>query len=187
MRHALSLILATFPQALRTAMKQCLNRYAPVEDTLGPLPEVVLSSEPLAPSERNAYRVIPSDLNMWERKFAMLLDDDTTGVVKWWHRNKPWLRESVCVPLPNGKAYFPDFVICLAGRKKGDGILLVETKERIYDPVAEEKVDAEHKAYGRPLMVTLENDRFMSVRFNPQQRRNEVDRVFSFDWVLNYE
>jgi hypothetical protein len=48
-------------------------------------------------------------------------------------------------------------------------------------------VDAEHKFYGRPLMVTLENERFMSVRFNTQQRRNEIDRVFAFDWVLNYE
>ncbi len=45
----------------------------------------------------------------------------------------------------------------------------------------------EHKAYGRPLMVTPENERFMSVRFNPRQRRNEVDRVFALDWVLNYE
>ncbi len=55
------------------------------------------------------------------------------------------------------------------------------------DPVAEEKVDAEHKFYGRPLMLTLENGRFMSVRFNPQQRRNETDRVFSLDWAVSYE
>jgi len=68
-----------------------------------------------------------------------------------------------------------------------DGILLVETKERVYDPAAEEKVDAEHKFYGRPLMLTLENGRFMSVRFNPQQRRNELDRVFSLDWAAGYE
>jgi hypothetical protein len=185
--HALWLILATFPQALRSAMKQCLNRYAPVENTFGPLSEELLCSERQVTSERNAYRFTPPDLNSWEKQFACLLDDDATGVVKWWHRNKPWVRESVCVPLPSGKAYFPDFVVCLAGRKKGDGILLVETKERIYDPLAEEKVDAEHKAYGRPLMVTLENERFMSVRFNLQQRRNEIDRVFAFDWAMNYE
>lgn len=185
--HALWLILATFPQALRSAMKQCLNRYAPVENTFGPLSEELLCSERQVTSERNAYRFTPPDLNSWEKQFASLLDDDVTGVVKWWHRNKPWVRESVCVPLPSGKAYFPDFVVCLAGRKKGDGILLVETKERIYDPLAEEKVDAEHKAYGRPLMVTLENERFMSVRFNLQQRRNEIDRVFAFDWAMNYE
>ncbi|MDD2461780.1 MAG: DEAD/DEAH box helicase family protein [Kiritimatiellae bacterium] len=187
LRHALALILATFPQALRTAMKQCLNRYAPVKDALGPLPEELLTVEPLMPSERNAYRFMPPDLNTWERKFAGCLDADTTGVVKWWHRNKPWRLESVCVPLPSGKAYFPDFVICLAGRKKGDGILLVETKERVYDPLAEEKVEAEHKFYGRPLMLTLENERFMSVRFNPHQRRNELDRIFSLDWAAGYE
>ena len=185
--QALWLILATYPLALRSAMKQCLNRYAPVEDTFGPLPEELLFSEPLVPSERNAYQVMPPDLNTWEKQFACLLDDDMTGAVKWWHRNKPWLHESVCVPRPSGKAYFPDFVVCLAGRKKGDGILLVETKERVYDPAAEEKVDAEHKFYGRPLMLTLENERFMSVRFNPQQRRNELDRVFSLDWAVGYE
>lgn len=185
--HALWLILATYPLSLRSAMKQCLNRYAPVGDTFGPLPEELLFSEQQVPSECNAYNIMPPDLNTWERDFAKLLDDDTTGVVKWWHRNKPWLHESVCVPRPSGAAYFPDFVVCLAGRKKGDGILLVETKERVYDPVAEEKVDAEHKFYGRPLMLTLENGRFMSVRFNPQQRRNELDRVFSLDWALNYE
>lgn len=185
--HALWLILATFPQALRYAMKQCLNRYAPIADTFGPLPDELLYSEPQVASEHNAYRFMPLDLNSWEKQFARLLDDDTTGVVKWWHRNKPWVHEAVCVPLPSGKAYFPDFVVCLAGRKKGDGILLVETKERIYDPLAEEKVDAEHKTYGRPLMLTFENERFMSVRFNLQQRRNELDRVFAFDWALNYE
>ncbi len=185
--HALWLILATYPLALRSAMKQCLNRYAPVGDTFGPLPEELLFSEQPMRSECNAYNIMPPDLNTWERDFSKLLDDDTTGVVKWWHRNRPCLHESVCVPLPSGKAYYPDFVVCLAGRKKGDGILLVETKERVYDPLAEEKVDAEHKFYGRPLMLTLENERFMSVRFNPQQRRNELDRVFSLDWAAGYE
>ena len=185
--QALWLILATFPQALRSAMKQCLNRYAPVEDTFGPLPEERLLSEEQVRSECNAYHIMPSDLNTWEKQFAGLLDNDTTGVVKWWHRNLPGRQESVCVPLPSGRGYYPDFVVCLTGRKKGDGILLVETKERIYDPLAEEKVDAEHKLYGRPLMLTLENGRFMSVRFNPQQRRNELDRVFSLDWAQGYE
>jgi hypothetical protein len=168
-------------------MKQCLFRYAPVEDTFGPLPEKLAFSEPPRDSELNAYGILPPDLNTWEVAFAKLLDSDTTGTVRWWHRNLPHRRESVCVPLPSGKGYYPDFVVCLNGRKRGDGILLVEPKDRIYDPEAEEKVDAEHKLYGRPLMLTLEGDRFMSVRFNPQTRRNETDRVFALDWAALYE
>lgn len=185
--QALWLILATFPQSLRSAMKQCLNRHAPVEDTFGPLPEEQLFNERQAPSEYNAYGFMPSDLNAWERDFAIRLDNDVTGTVNWWHRNRPGRQESVCVPLPSGRGYYPDFVVGLHGRKKGDGVLLVETKERIYDPLAEEKVEAEHKAYGRPLLLTLENGRFLSVRFNPALRRNELDRVFSLDWAAGYE
>lgn len=185
-RRALNLILALHPQALRSAMKQCLFRYAPVQDTFGPLPEEIAFAESPAASRFNAYGILPPDLNEWERAFAVLLDNDLSDTVRWWHRNPQSRPESVCLPLPSGRGYYPDFVVCLNGRKRGDGILLVETKERIYDSLAEEKVDAEHHYYGRPLMLTIEEGRFLSVRFNPQTRRNETDRVFALDWAALY-
>lgn len=36
-------------------------------------------------------------------------------------------------------------------------------------------------------MLTLEGERFMSVRYNSQARRNETDRVFALDWAAVYE
>lgn len=184
---ALDLVLALYPQALRTAMKQCLFRHAPVEDTFDPLPEELAFPEAPLASTFNVYGIVPPDLNEWERAFVQLLDNDLSGTVRWWHRNPACRRESVCVPLPSGRGYYPDFAVCLNGRKRGGGILLVETKERIYDPEAEEKVEAEHRLYGRPLMLTYEDGRFLSVRFNPQTRRNETDRIFALDWAAAYE
>jgi len=35
-------------------------------------------------------------------------------------------------------------------------------------------------------MLTIEEGRFLSVRFNPQTRRNETDRVFALDWAALY-
>ncbi len=187
-QQALNQILTFYPQALRQAMKQCLIRYSPVEDTFDPLPEELVAVEPLQTSHYNAYGVMLPGLNSWERAFVEWLDRDLGNTVRWWHRNLPFRRDAVCLPLPSGRGYYPDFVVALAGRSRGGGILLVDTKERIYDPLAEEKVEAEHKFYGRPLMLTLSGQGdFVSVRYNAQTRRNETDRLAALDWMVLYE
>jgi hypothetical protein len=56
----------------------------------------------------------------------------------WWLRNKRQPRANnawaVRIVLPDvGGGFFPDFVICVDGRKKLDGIALADTKKRVAD------------------------------------------------------
>ncbi|MEI6787264.1 MAG: HAD family hydrolase [bacterium] len=45
------------------------------------------------------------------RAFAQWLDGDNLGVVRWWLRNSPQQPWSVNVPRPDGRGFFPDFVV----------------------------------------------------------------------------
>lgn len=183
---AVSLILVRFPQLLRDAERECCAKHATLTETEA-LPEALHAVAPLPPSMRNLYRVMPEGLNSWERDLAEKLDNDLSGAVLWWHRNEPHKPWSVCVTRPNGKGYYPDFVIGVKGRKTPDGIVLLETKGAIHSPDSQEKAQVEHKRYGRVLMLHWENrERWMTVRHDPAKDRNLIDAVFRLDALAEY-
>ena len=73
-----------------------------------------------------------------------------------------------------GTGFFPDFVVCVDGRKKADGIALADTKERIASEDALVKSRTEHREYGKALILTYDatNDRFTRVEFDAGLGRN---------------
>lgn len=92
------------------------------------LPKQIEASESINRANLNSYGVMPTGLNETERKFAQLLETDTSNTINWWHRNEDRKPYSVGIVLPNGHHYFPDFIIGVNNRTRGEGILLVEIK-----------------------------------------------------------
>jgi len=186
LEKARDLILATYPELLRQALRQCTARSKDVLDA-APLPTEMVVPDNTPRSRLNVYGVIPPDLNETERKFVTMLDADTSGVVLWWHRNEPKKPWSIRIVQANGVPYFPDFVIGVKDRHRHDGILLVETKGHHILHHEREKVLAEHKVYGSPIMVTLrENGKFMIVQYIPARDAVEEDRVFRIEGMARY-
>jgi hypothetical protein len=172
--------LATFPSLVRKAARQCAANYKEVLDTFA-LPNAVEYPHGARKSTLNIYGVIPQDLNEHERKFAELLDADNSGTVEYWFRNEPRKPWSIGIVMPNGDRYFPDFGIKVKDRTKGDGVVLVEIKGNhiLNSDNALDKVVAEHKTYGVPVMLVREdNGRFMIVRYNEKTDKNELHQIF---------
>lgn len=186
-RRALNLILVSFPNILKRAAMECAANYAEVVDC-AKLPDYIEQSVGCRTSRLNIYGVYPEGMNNDELAFGQMLDMDTSGIVEWWHRNdrsKPW---SIALVLPNGSLYHPDFVVKVRGRIKGDGLLLLETKGPHllnYDDTIL-KIYASHKIYGRPLIITMENGRWMTVRHNDRNGKNEIDSVFRIEAMTEY-
>jgi superfamily II DNA or RNA helicase len=168
--HFLDVILATHPELLWEAQKKALAVHAQILEA-EELPTEIKSPEPLPVSPRNVYAVIPPGLNGWEKEFAELLDRDPNQIVNWWHRNlpdKPW---SVNVLMPNGKGFYPDFVIGIEGRKTEDSALLADPKERFETSQEAPKVLAEHRSYGRVLIVAKDGVRWMTIGYDEKARK----------------
>jgi type III restriction enzyme len=151
--HFLDVILASHPQLLYEAQRKALVKYATTVPTEAALPAEYTWDTPLNASPLNVYGIVPPDLNGWERAFAEYLDRDTTGTVKWWHRNPVDQDWSVCVMLADGRAFYPDFIIGVNGRKTQDGVLLADTKFGFELGQEFPKLLAEHPAYGRTLII----------------------------------
>ena len=141
------------------------------------LPEALESSIPLPESPLNLYGRLPP-MNTWETRFADWLDSQH-GRVLWWLRNPSQPRMAnawaVRIMLPEtGTGFFPDFVVCVDGRKRRDGIALADTKERIAAEDALVKSRTEHREYGKALILTYDsmNDRFTRVEFDAGLGRN---------------
>jgi type III restriction enzyme len=187
LESALALILVQHPKLLREAERIALARFA---ETLpsGPLPEKLYADADLPPSTRNVYGVYPPGMNSWEQAFAELLDNDPDGYVLWWHRNEPHKPWSVATTLPNGRLFFPDFVVGIKGRNKPDSALLVDTKRAINDDLnAKVKSVVEHQAYGRTAILFYEDGkRWMTVRYNEAKDKNELDAVFRLPAMLDF-
>lgn len=151
----LDLILTRFPDALRTAQRECLaERVATVQTA--ELPVAIKSPTPLDPAMLNLYRVFPGSMNGWERRFAELIDADVTGTVRWWHRNLPHRPDSVSIVMESGERYFPDFVVGVNGRPTLDGIALAETKRDFRSVDSLMKNRCRHGEYGQALMLFLD-------------------------------
>lgn len=186
--RALNLILATYPHWVRQAARGCAARFKEVLDAAA-LPTQVEAAADAARSRFNVYGVMPADLNEHERRFAQMLDADTTGAVAWWHRNEPRKPWSIGIVLPDGDRYFPDFAVGVNGRTRGEGVLLVEIKggHILQGGETLEKAAAEHKAYGGPLMLTRKEDgKFWIVRYIDRTHTVEVDQVFRVENMAQY-
>lgn len=187
-RSGLAKILALRPDALRKAIDEALKRHIESEDA-DPIPTEVVSFIELDYSRFNLYGIIPEDLNTWEVPFAKYLDDDITDTVRWWHRNPPKKPFAVCMPLPGQPNFYPDFIVGVADRQRGNGILLVEIKRVINDEEgnAHAKSKIEHPDYKKIMMVYWEKEeRWMVVEFDHNANKNILDRVMRAELMKSY-
>ena len=174
----LDVILASNPDLLYDAQKTALAHAAEIRET-DDLPVEITSDEPLQISTRNVYGIIPNGLNTWERPFADLLDRDANNIIKWWHRNEPHKPWSVNVLMPDGRGFFPDFVIGVEGRKTEEGILLADPKLNYQRDDEAPKVLAEHQVYGRVLILFRDGGtRWMTVGYDDKTKKLGLVREF---------
>ncbi len=182
----LDVILAANPELLHDAQKAALACAAEIRET-DDLPAEIVSDEPLAASTRNVYGVIPDGLNTWERPFADLLDRGGNGLVNWWHRNEPHKPWSVNVLMPDGRGFFPDFVIGVEGRKTEEGILLADPKLNYQRDDEASKVLAEHRLYGRVLILFRDGGtRWMTVGYDDKAKKPCLAREFRLSDAVGF-
>ena len=86
--------------------------------------------------------------------FAKTLDMAPGGTVLWWHRNEPHDPWSVNVLMPDGRGFFPDFIIGVNGRKTEQNVLLADPKFNFERESEAEKVLARHNTYGHVMILT---------------------------------
>jgi hypothetical protein len=177
LRRALDVVLVRNPHLLRDALRRAANACVEVIDAAD-LPDAWESDTQLMASPLNLYGCMPH-LNTWETRFAEWLDAQG-GTVLWWSRNpsRPNAHDdwSARIVLPDtGRGYYPDFVVCVAGRKAPNNIGLAETKHATDSAASAAKSRTEHREYGRALMVKYEptNDRFIVVEYDPALGRNK--------------
>jgi len=154
-RRMLDTLLALHPETLYEAQRSALAKHAVVQSA-DPLPVVWESDEALPSSNRNLYGIMPADLNSWEQHFAQVLDHDPSGAVQWWHRNQPHKPWAVNVLLPDGRGFFPDFLVGVKERKTPDGVLLAEPKFHFERRDEAPKADVAHASYGKVLVLHRE-------------------------------
>jgi type III restriction enzyme len=112
---------------------------------------------------KGAYGAFIGRFNRPERAFAEMLDKDDTGRIKWWLRNPENERWATRLILPNGKRFFPDFVVGVRGRKTRDTIALVEIKDdgdtgRLHSDSNVIKIRSEHSEYKKVFWSFREED-----------------------------
>ena len=154
-RRMLDTLLALHPEMLYEAQRSALAKHAMILPA-DPLPVIWESDEALPNSNRNVYGILPADLNSWEQHFAQILDHDQSGVVTWWHRNQPHKPWAVNVLLPDGRGFFPDFLVGVKDRKTPDGVLLAEPKFHFERRDEIPKADVAHACYGKVLVLHRE-------------------------------
>lgn len=175
--HLLNVILATHPELLSDAIKKAVASHMEIQEA-DELPAEIVSPEPLQTSPRNLYSVMPDGLNGWEKEFAEMLDHDPHMLVKWWHRNpsdKPW---SVNVLLPNGRGFYPDFIIGIEGRNTEDGALLADPKDRFETSKEAPKVLARHQTYGRVMILAKDGVRWMTIGYDEKAKKPVMTKEF---------
>lgn len=181
----LDVILATHPELLAEAQKAAHAAHAEIL-AAADLPEAIVWAEPLPKSTRNIYGVMPAGLNTWEQPFAELLDRDMNRIVKWWHRNEPREPWSVNVLMPDGRGFYPDFVIGIEGRKTEDGALLADPKLNFQRDDEAPKVLAEHRAYGRVMILFRDGVRWITVAYDHKANKPILAREFRLSDTIGF-
>ncbi len=153
----------------------------------GELPQVLEYDEPQATSRRNIYGIMPEGLNTWEQQFAQRLDTSGGDDILWWHRNPPHKPWSVNVLLPDGRGFYPDFILGVDGRKTRDNALLIDTKFAIHQPDAADKIGALHGSYGNVLILFREgSERWVTVARDPDTKKVRLGNEFRFADARGY-
>jgi len=179
LRRTIDIALYRNKTLLIEACKDCMSLAVEVQKA-DIIPGLISSDVQLEGADKGVYTVFGPRMNDWEHRFARELDRDMTGSVLWWMRNIENARWACRIIRPNGKSFYPDFVIGIAGRKKPDNIALAEVKERIETEDSAEKTRVEHKTYGSALMVTWDEaaKRWEVVGFSEALGRNVVTRPY---------
>lgn len=181
MRRGLQKLLALHPARLDEAIRRAVAKHTEAHPTEAPLPPELLSAEQLAPEANGSYGVMPPDLNRWERAFVREIERDADTQISWWHRNPVRKPYSVAVPIPGQANFYPDFALHVPGRKRGNGIVLVEIKGEFNDHRgnAQEKAQATHPTYGNVLMLHWHREEeWRHVTYNAIKDRNELAGPF---------
>jgi len=184
LRRALDQVAIYQPSRIKAAVKKALSFHVTVVQA-SPLPESIDDLDGLFSAQRNAYGIFPSTLNDSERNFAKIIDEIDT--VRWWLRNPdhplcPW---SVKVILEDGKGYYPDFVVGVAGRKTPDEVRLVEIKDtgetgRLQSDSNFEKIKTQHRTYLKVLWVCEEEQTAQFSRLIFSSAKNRIVRSGAF-------
>lgn len=161
MRRAIDLAGMLQPEALKEAIKEANGRNTRLDNS-AEIPLQYFGPDGLAPANRSAYGVYPARLNLEERSFAELLDQDNSGAVKWWLRNPENETWATRLMLPSGKRFFPDFVVGVVNRTSKDSIALIEIKDdgstgRLQSDNNIEKIRVHHREY-RNVFWTYRSD-----------------------------
>lgn len=187
LKRALNMILATYPKLIPQAIKKSLAKHKETYNT-AELPKQITASESVNLAHLNSYGIMPEDLNNTERKFAQLLETDTSGTILWWHRNEARKPHSVGIVLTDGNRYFPDFIIGI-NHYNNERIILIEIKggHILNNEETQEKITAEHAIYGKPLMLSLLDDgQFWIMKYIESNHKIEKDSVFRVENIGHY-
>lgn len=169
--HFLNIIIATHPRLLAEAQKAAHAKHAQVV-AAAELPTELVWAEPLVTSPKNIYGVYPAGLNTWEQPFAEMLDRASGKTVLWWHRNEPRQPWAVNVLMPDGRGFYPDFVIGVANRNTEDNVLLADPKNNFAHEDEAPKVLAEHRLYGKVLILYRDgSNRWLKVTWDKSENR----------------
>ncbi|WP_243406220.1 hypothetical protein [Sphingosinicella sp. YJ22] len=183
LRRAIDLEAMLSPDALKDAVKEAQGRRVTTTND-EPLPLAFPDLSDLPTARRSAYGVFPSRMNGPERKVAELLDGDESGTVLWWLRNVENMTWATRIILPNGRQFFPDFVVGIHGRRTEDHIGLIEVKDdgtdgRLHADLNLIKIRSRHRLY-LDVKWTSEGDGGMEwLRLNEGLNRIQPDRPFS--------
>lgn len=187
LQEGIEKILALKPQMLFSAVSKVLADHIEIVDG-AEIPDQIISDEPLAPSRLNVYGVIQNDLNTWEKAFVEELETDDDRIIQWWYRNLPRKPYSVCLPLPGQPDFYPDFIVGVSDRTRGDGILLVEIKRVINDEPgnAAAKAQANHPVYKKVMMLYRDHDDWQTVEYDEDTNRNIRHMIFRLQMMRTY-
>lgn len=73
--------------------------------------------------------------------------------------------------MPDGRGFYPDFVIGVEGRKTEDNVLLADPKLNYQRDDEAPKVLAKHQVYGRVLILFRDGARWMTVGWDDKTHK----------------
>ncbi len=185
--EGLYIILTKNPKIVRKAIRNCLKNNIDSENA-SLIDKYLESTTELTPAKLNIYKIFPPNMNRWERKFAELIDNDTTGTILWWHRNEPKKPWGVTIALPESKYdFWPDFIVGIKDRQSENRIILVEIKGNYQSKDSVIKARANHKDYGRALMLHWKDEKEWYTVVNDEDgSKNELDQIFRIGIMKGY-
>lgn len=141
------------PGTLEDAVREVNSQYKQLKYDI-PIESAYHGAPNLPEARLGAYGIFPEQMNNEERAFAEYLDDDRSGLVRWWLRNPESKLWATRIILPNGRRFFPDFAVGINGRSSEDGIVLVEIKDdgssgRLHSDSNLLKIRTNHDRYGK--------------------------------------